>query len=135
MTGVQTCALPIYGKMLLCFESGTDADMNDIILEIEGGVDPIIYIPELEETTYTFCFEDTELGDYDLNDIIIKAKRLDETTVQWTIVACGAHDLLQVKNINGSVITDYAEVHALFDVDNHTYVNTVSGIIYTPVSD
>ena len=134
--GPRSCWMTVNGKMLLCFESGTDADMNDIVMQIEGGVEPIIYIPELEETTYTFCFEDTELGDYDMNDVVIKAKRLNETTVQWSIVACGAYDQLQVKNINGTVINDNAEVHSLFGVDNsRTYINTVSGMVYTPVSD
>jgi hypothetical protein len=51
-------------------------------------------------------------------------------------VACGAYDELQVKNINGNVINGNAEVHALFGVDNsRTYINTVSGIIYNPVSE
>lgn len=133
--GPRSCWMTVNGRMLLCFESGTDTDFNDIILEVEGGVDPIIYIPELEETTYTFCFEDTELGDYDMNDVVIKAKRINETTVEWTVVACGAYDKLQVKNINGAVINDDVEVHSLFGVDNLTYVNTVSGVIYEPVSD
>ena len=133
--GPRSCWMTVNGRMLLCFESGTDTDFNDIILEVEGGVDQIIYIPELEETTYTFCFEDTELGDYDMNDVVIKAKRINETTVEWTVVACGAYDKLQVKNINGAVINDDVEVHSLFGVDNFTYVNTVSGVIYEPVSD
>ena len=133
--GPRSCWMTVNGRMLLCFESGTDTDFNDIILEVEGGVDPIIYIPELEETTYTFCFEDTEFGDYDMNDVVIKAKRINETTVEWTVVACGAYDKLQVKNINGAVINDDVEVHSLFGVDNFTYVNTVSGMIYEPLSD
>ena len=113
-------------RMLLCCESGTDSDFNDIILEVEGGVKPIINIPEFEVNSYTFCFEDTELGDYDMNDVVIKAKRLNETTVQYSIVACGARDDLLVKNINGNTINGNVEVHAMFGVAAGTFVNTQS---------
>ena len=65
-------------KLFLCFESGTDADFNDIISEIEGGIEPIPFIPEFERDFYTFCFEDRELGDYDLNDVVIKAINIEK---------------------------------------------------------
>ena len=113
-------------RMLLCCESGTDSDFNDIILEVEGGVKPIINIPEFEVNSYTFCFEDTELGDYDMNDVVIKAKRLNEATVQYSIVACGARDNILVKNINGNTINGNVEVHAMFGVAAGTFVNTQS---------
>ena len=114
-------------RLLLCFESGTDADFNDIILEVEGGIEPIMFIPEFERDFYTFCFEDRELGDYDMNDIVIKAKRINKTTVEYSIVACGAHDKLQIKNINGNTINGDKEVHSLFGVSNSTFINTVKG--------
>ena len=114
-------------KLFLCFESGTDADFNDIIMEIEGGIEPIPFIPEFERDFYTFCFEDRELGDYDLNDVVIKATRINKTTVEYSIVACGAHDKLQIKNINGTTINGDKEVHSLFGVPTNTFVNTVKG--------
>jgi len=114
-------------KLFVCFESGTDADFNDIILEVEGGIEPIMNIPEFEKDFYTFCFEDKELGDYDMNDIVIKATRINNTTVEYSIVACGAHDKLQIKNINGTTITDDKEVHSLFGVSTNTFINTVKG--------
>ena len=110
-------------RMLLCFESGTDSDFNDIILEVEGGVKPIINIPEFENNYYTFCFEDTELGDYDLNDVVIKASRINETTVEYSVVACGAKDELKIMNINGDKINSNTEVHSLFGLDGG-YINT-----------
>lgn len=113
-------------RMLLCCESGTDNDFNDIIIEVEGGVKPIINIPEFEVNSYTFCFEDTKLGDYDMNDVVIKAKRLNETTVQYKVVACGASDDLLIKNINGSIINDHVEIHNMFGVAKRTFVNTVA---------
>lgn len=121
--GPRCAWITVNGKMLLCFESGTDKDFNDIILEVEGGVEEIINIPDFESNIYTFCFEDTKLGDYDMNDIVIKAERLSSTRVKYSIVACGAYDQLKVMGINGSIINDNAEVHKLFGV-NGGYINT-----------
>jgi len=122
--GPRSAWITVNGKMLLCFESGTDKDFNDIILEVEGGVEEIINIPDIESNFYTFCFEDTELGDYDMNDIVIKARRLNTTQVEYRIVACGAYDQLKIMGINGNIINDNAEVHRLFGI-NSGYINTV----------
>jgi hypothetical protein len=110
--------------MVLGCESGTDTDFNDLILEVEGGVEGIIVIPDTEYNVYTYCFEDTPLGDYDMNDIVIKAERTNETTVKYSIIACGAFDEIYVCNINSGAITDKAEVHSLFGVAQNTFVNT-----------
>lgn len=114
-------------RLYMCFESGTDSDFNDIILEVEGGIEFFSFYPEYEHDFYTFCFEDRELGDYDMNDVIIKATRINNTTVEYSVVACGAHDQLQIKNINGTKIRDDQEVHSLFGVSTNTFVNTVKG--------
>ena len=98
--------LRVNDRVLMCWESGTDADFNDILLEVEGSVEPIYTTHEFEYNTYTFCFEDTEKGDYDLNDVVIKAKRINKTTVEYSIVACGAYDKLFVKNVKAGVIQD-----------------------------
>lgn len=116
--------ITVNDRMLLCCESGTDNDFNDIIIEVEGGVKPIINIPEFEVNSYTFCFEDTELGDYDMNDVVIKAKRLNSTQVEYRIVACGARDKLKVMGINGDIINGNSDIHSMFGVDD--FVNTVS---------
>ena len=117
-------------RLLQLWESGTDEDFNDIILEIEGGVEDIDIIPEFEYNTYSFCFEDREIGDYDLNDVVIKAIRKSPTQVEYSIVACGAYDKLYVKNINEGQISDEAEIHSLFGVGLNTFVNTESGAKY-----
>lgn len=119
--------LKINDRVLMCWESGTDRDFNDILLEVEGSVEPIYTTHEFEYNTYTFCFEDTKKGDYDLNDIVIKAKRINETTVEYSLVACGAYDELCVRNINAGVIQDNTEVHSLFGVGAKQFVNTESG--------
>jgi hypothetical protein len=119
--------LRVNDRVLMCWESGTDADYNDILLEVEGSVEPIYTSHEFEYNTYTFCFEDTKKGDYDLNDIVIKAKRINKTTVEYSIVACGAYDELCVRNINAGVIQDNVEIHSLFGVGAKQFVNTESG--------
>lgn len=123
--------LNINKKMMLTWESGTDADFNDIILEVEGGIEDIIVPPPFTPQMYTYCFEDTELGDYDMNDVVIKALRLNETTVEYRLVACGAHDELYVKNLNYGNIKEGTEVHELFGTTPQNFVNTQNGDSYT----
>ena len=125
--------LNINKKMMLTWESGTDADFNDIILEVEGGIEDIIVPPPFDPQMYTYCFEDTELGDYDMNDVVIKALRLNETTVEYRLVACGAHDELYVKNLNYGDIKEDKEVHELFGTTPQNFVNTNGGDYYQPV--
>ena len=125
--GPRAAWLELNGRLLMCWESGTDKDFNDIILDIEGGITGIIPPPIFTYNTYTFCFEDTEKGDYDLNDLVILAERLSETSVRYSIQACGAHDELYVKNINCGVINDNAEIHSLFGLAPRQFVNTEKG--------
>ena len=122
--GPRAAWITLNKKMLMCWESGTDADFNDIIMEVEGGIEPFDSIPDFEPEVYTYCFEDTPVGDYDLNDVVIKAVRKSETTVEYSIIACGAFDELCVRNINCGVITDTAEVHRLFGKAPKQFINT-----------
>ena len=123
--GPRVAWLIINGKIMMCWESGTDRDFNDIILEIEGGIEPICIIPELDNNYYTFCFEDRELGDYDMNDVIIKGKRLDETHVEYSIIACGAEDKLMICNIGD---LSNIEIHSMFMHEG--FINTIKGESY-----
>lgn len=132
--GPRMAWLTVNGRVLVCCESGTDTDFNDIILEIEGGVDPVTPVPELENNVYTFCFEDTLFGDYDMNDVVIKAKRISDTKVEYSLVACGAYDNLQIMNINGNKINQNTEVHKILGVEGG-YVNTVKGRVFPVVTE
>ena len=126
--GPRAAWLTLNDKMLLCWESGTDTDFNDIVMEVEGGVEGFISFPFPEYNEYTYCFEDTELGDYDMNDVVIKAVRKSDTQIQYSIVACGGWDELFVRNINVGAIKDDAEVHALFGKKPLQFVNTESDV-------
>lgn len=118
--------LTVNGKQFLCWESGTDKDYNDLIIEIQGGVSELNYTPKLSKNhVYTFCFEDRELGDYDMNDVVIKAKRIDDTQVEYELYACGANDELYIKNVDPT--WENTEIHALFGKEPNTYINTDAG--------
>lgn len=121
--GPRQAWLRVNGKQIICFESGTDKDFNDIFLEIEGGINDMFYTPNLTANTFTYCFEDRDLGDYDMNDVVIKATRLGNQ-VTYSIVACGAYDELYIKNINAGKIKDNAEIHKLFGKTTSDFINT-----------
>lgn len=114
-------------KMFMCCEAGTDADFNDVIFEVEGGIEEIIIPPVFNSNFYTFCFEDQLLGDYDLNDIVLKGRRLSETKVEYTLMACGANDALYVFNAGEKHISKDIEAHALFNRNQNQFVNTTAG--------
>jgi len=114
-------------KTFLCIESGTDADFNDLIVEVEGGYEPIIIPPPYEYNSYMFCFEDHRLGDYDMNDVVLKGVRLNDTQVQWTLMATGAYDDLFIYNVEGAHIKNSVEVHEIFGKEHGIYINTKKG--------
>lgn len=118
-------------RKYLCCESGSDKDFNDIVFEVLGGV-MVPPPPVIDQNKYTFCFEDTQLGDYDLNDVVIRAYRQDATHVVYQLVACGAYDELYIKNVNGQHINENTEVHAIFGKFGPVFINTQNKHPETP---
>ena len=114
------------GKAYIGFEDLVDKDFNDVIFEVDGGV--TLNDPKLEpdNNVYTMAWEDTPVGDYDLNDVVIKAQRKDNTHVLFSLEASGAWDELYLRNINGQVLNTTTEVHAIFgQTGTRGFVNTV----------
>ena len=82
-------------------EDGTDMDYNDIVFMVRGDLEDFpntdIIMPTKNQV-YTYAFEDTKMGDYDMNDVVIRVWRdlnkKTELTVQ--LVATGAFDNLKV---------------------------------------
>jgi len=114
------------GKAYIGFEDLVDKDFNDVIFEVSGGVS--LNEPEIEvdKNVYTMAWEDTQLGDYDLNDVIIKAQRVDNTHVLFSLEATGAWDELYLRNINGQKLNTTTEVHAIFgQTGERGFINTV----------
>lgn len=112
-------------RTYLCCETGADRDINDIVFEVLGGL-MVPPPPVIDQNKYTFCFEDRQIGDFDLNDVVVRAYRKDATTVVWQLVACGAHDEVFVKKIPGNKVDWSKEVHELFNVPTTSFVNTES---------
>lgn len=112
-------------RKYLCCESGSDKDFNDIVFEVLGGI-MVPPPPTIDKNKYTFCFEDTPIGDYDLNDVVIRGYRKDATHVVWQVVACGAYDELYIHNIHGDKINENIEVHQMFGEQNKVFINTES---------
>lgn len=111
----------------MCFEDGADCTFGDMVIEITQGAKV-----ENEEMTlfgekYTMCFEDRlENADYDMNDVVLQAERLNETTVKLSLIATGAYDELWIKGLDGSEMASQ-EVHQLFGFNNSgVFINTVS---------
>ena len=119
--------------LLLCWESGTDADFNDVIVEVEGGIDPFIII-YYDPYSYTYCFEDREIGDYDMNDVVLTVTRIDKTHVEYAVIACGANDELYIYNIDQGDIRHDKEVHAMFGKSTDTFINTTANDVTNTVS-
>jgi hypothetical protein len=112
-------------KVYMMFEEGSDVNFVDMIVEINGGLEQVDAAQEIKGNVYTFCFEDRNLGDYDMNDVVIKAERLNLYQVKSSVVACGAYDELYLRNINGQTLNENTEIHSLFGVTNlSTFINT-----------
>lgn len=122
-------------KAYIMFEDGVDVNFVDMIVEVQGGLNEVDAAQQINNNVYTFCFEDRNLGDYDMNDVVIKAERLNISQVKYTVVACGAYDELYLRNINGNTLNETKEIHSLFGVTNlSTFINTQSKN-YEPVSE
>ena len=98
-------------------EDGTDMDYNDIVCMVRGNLEkfPDSETVETKSQVYTYAFEDTKLGDYDMNDVVLHVwrdtKKKAELTVQ--LVATGAFNNLKVFYDDHGV--KYSEPVALFD--------------------
>lgn len=123
-------------RSYLTFEDGCDTNFGDIIIEIKNGVEKIEEDDvNVEYMSYMMCFEDSPLADYDLNDVVLRFQRIDDTHVEVTLLACGAHDELYLQGLQGQTINNREEIHHLFGVTPETYVNTESGSFIPPISE
>jgi hypothetical protein len=67
----------------VCIETGADRDYNDVVFEIGSGIESINDTLDAEYAGYMFCYEDTRLGDYDMNDVVIRARRISSRKVEY----------------------------------------------------
>ena len=147
------------GKTYLCFEEGADAQFSDVIVEL-GGYDTDVYESdptgnsgsgqstatrilyeekEIPGNTYMLLFEDRATSaDYDMNDVVLRCKRLTgkkSDQVRLSIVAAGGLDNVMIHGIKGEFVEGYnlnnREVHEIFGKEDATgyerFINTMNG--------
>ena len=147
----------VNGKTYLTFEDGTDCNFSDLIIEIGGttklpksnditeapnpastsGIVSIEQPQEPEAAAYTMCFEDRPImADYDMNDVVLQATRIDNTTIMISLIACGAQDEVHLHNTLTINLED-RDIHDIFKVSgDQPYVNTKSdGFSREPMSE
>lgn len=112
-----------------------DFDYNDIIFMIRGDVEsfPSIDDPVPSHThIYSYAFEDTQSGDYDLNDVVLQVKRIygGQVRNEVKLVALGAMDRIKAyyTNEEGVIIPLFGgkELHDAVGVPQNSFVNTES---------
>jgi hypothetical protein len=119
----RMCWLSFNGRIFFSGELGCDRDFKEVVVEVEG-IKPITTPLNPDNNFYTFCFEDTKQGDYDMNDIVISGERLDNTHIRYILMACGASDELYLNGVDGSVINSATEVHSIFGDTGRGFINT-----------
>lgn len=106
--------------------------------ECSPGITPIEQeeIPVIDETypVYSYAFEDTNGGDYDMNDVVIRAQEIPGDKIQLTVVAAGAtlelylHLYPAASPVNGEVAHYEGQYTVLSDDDRQeTEVHAMMG--------
>lgn len=124
-------------KTYLAFEEGCDCQYSDAIIEVTQGITVVDEpVNNIEAEVYTVCIEDRPIADYDMNDIVIKARRLEGgNRIELTLVACGAYDDLFICGLNGSLFNESNEVHDILGAERGTFVNTSGRMDFETVSE
>ena len=115
-------------KTYLAFEEGCDCQYSDVIIEITQGTNEPITDPitTIEQECYTVCVEDRPIADYDMNDVILWAERVEghKDQIIVTLVACGAYDELFIHGLNGQILNEKTEIHEILGGKSGTFINT-----------
>ena len=89
-------------------------------------------VPEIEEpnSIWSYAFEDTAVGDYDLNDVVLKAQENGDN-IELKLVAAGATLNLEIRlydyDENGD--NDYGNDHiVLKDAEGNTEIHDILGV-------
>ena len=113
----------------LCFEDGSDLNFCDMIIEVCRGTEIIeeAMIPDVTGAAYLMCFEDRpEAADYDMNDVVLYAERINDNTIGIGLLACGAEDNIILHGVDGAPFNE-REIHSILGIPEKTFINTVSG--------
>ena len=129
------------------FEDYIDFDLNDLVLMIDGNIEPLPDTPArdfIQNTddknqwhVFTFAYEDTENGDFDLNDVVMQVWLQQQYVwglgnrpcLKARLVAVGAMDPLTIHYRDAATgevhnLFDGKEVHEVMGVEEGSFVNT-----------
>ncbi len=144
----RACYIMGNGRTYIGFEDGSDCQYNDMILAVGGydekaleetvaeeakgsglELDYLYNDGGVEAAAYTMCFEDRpEEADYDMNDVVLQAIRINENTIQIALIACGAEDEVYLRGITGSRILNNCEIHDILHLtSDNPFANTKIG--------
>ncbi len=118
----------------MCFEDGADCNFCDMIIEVCQGTEIIedTMVPDdVKGASYLMCFEDRPAqADYDMNDVVVFATRVDNKHITVGLAACGAADDVYIMGIPGGKFLNGREIHDIFGIAKGSYANTkVNGSI------
>lgn len=102
------------------------ADVAFAASECTPGYNPAKVTPVVEEKlTYNYAFEDTPLGDYDLNDVVllVKENKDDASKIDVTLAALGATLDINIY-LGDKPLFDGKEAHEVMGVAKGTMINT-----------
>lgn len=112
----------------MCFEDGADCNFCDMVIEVVQGTEIIeedMVSEDITGASYLMCFEDRPAqADYDMNDVVIYAKRINNKTIEVGLAACGAADEVYIMGIPGGRQLNNSEIHDLFGIPKETFAHT-----------
>ena len=115
-------------RTYLCFEDGADCNFCDMVIEVVQGTEIIeedMVSEDIPGASYLMCFEDRPAqADYDMNDVVIYAKRINNKTIEVGLAACGAADEVYIMGIPGGRQLNNSEIHDLFGIPKETFAHT-----------
>ena len=98
-----------------------------MIIEVRQGTEIIeeSMVEDVKGASYLMCFEDrpTE-ADYDMNDVVIFATRIDNNNIEVGVAACGAKDEVFIMGIPGGKSMNGREIHDILGIEPMTFANT-----------
>lgn len=119
----------VNGHNFVSCEDGSNWDFNDKMFWVSGAVkvapEPVPS-PEVEPQVWTYAFEDSPMGDYDMNDVVVQAKvnEKDASKLDISLRAIGAkHDIWVFFNDNNQDVFGN-EVHDVLGIPHATMANT-----------
>ena len=116
-------------------------NMKDLVMLVDGNVEDFPANDNLQKIgrhIYTFAFEDTKNGDFDLNDVVMQVYRGSgywgtsrQNGIHVRLVALGAEDPIKAyfRDVETGEVTELfggRELHEAFDLEDMSFVNTQS---------